>query len=123
MAHGMTQTATEERRDTAPAQPCGLQEYLTPEEAATRLHVSRQTVYEWLKLGRLRGQRAGRAWRINPGDVEALTLSDTAWQERLDRLLTQVRSRIPEGITPEEIEADITAAAEEDRRERCASGR
>ena len=33
--------------------------YLTPEEVADQLRVSRRTVYGWLKLGKLRGLRAG----------------------------------------------------------------
>src|SRR5438034_3055671 len=44
---------------------------LTPEEVAERLRVSRPTVYAWLKMGRVRGLRAGKAWRIAPADLEA----------------------------------------------------
>jgi excisionase family DNA binding protein len=45
--------------------------YQTPEEVAAELQVTRRTVYEWLRSGRLRGLRAGRGWRIRPEDVEA----------------------------------------------------
>jgi excisionase family DNA binding protein len=44
---------------------------LTPEEVAERLRVSRPTVYAWLKIGRLQGLRAGKAWRIRPEDLTA----------------------------------------------------
>jgi excisionase family DNA binding protein len=44
--------------------------YRTPEEVAGDLQVTRRTVYEWLRSGRLRGVRAGRGWRIRPEDVE-----------------------------------------------------
>jgi excisionase family DNA binding protein len=44
---------------------------LTPEEVAERLRVSRPTVYAWLKMGRLRGLRAGKVWRIQPADLDA----------------------------------------------------
>jgi hypothetical protein len=40
------------------------------------------------------------------------------WGERFDALVKRVQSRIPSGITPEQIEADITAAREEARRAR-----
>ena len=42
-------------------------------------------------------------------------IADQEWRERLDRLVERVRSRIPPEITPEEIEADITAARAEVR--------
>jgi len=45
----------------------------TPEEVAAALRVTRRTVYEWLKMGRLHGIRVGRGWRIRPEDIEALT--------------------------------------------------
>src|SRR5687768_16590700 len=45
----------------------------TPEEVANTLRVTRRTVYEWLKVGRLQGIRVGRGWRIRPEDIEAFT--------------------------------------------------
>lgn len=41
--------------------------------------------------------------------------ADKAWEDRLDRLLERVRSRLPQDVSPEEIEADITAARQEVR--------
>lgn len=46
---------------------------------------------------------------------------DAAWSEELRQLLERVQSRVPPHITPEEIEADITAVSEELRRERIAA--
>ena len=40
---------------------------------------------------------------------------DMLWRERFDQLFERVRSRVPADISPEEIEADITAAREEVR--------
>ena len=40
-------------------------------EVAERLRVTRTTVYAWLKSGRLRGLRAGKAWRIRTKDLES----------------------------------------------------
>lgn len=50
--------------------------YRTAEEIAEELHVTRRTVYEWLRSGRLRGARAGRGWRIRPEDVETFLQAD-----------------------------------------------
>jgi len=51
---------------------------LTPEEVADHLRVSRPTVYAWLKMGRLRGLRAGKVWRIRPADLEAFLQPEPA---------------------------------------------
>ena len=39
-------------------------DYLTPDEVASNLQVSRQVVYNWINDGRLRAVRAGRTLRI-----------------------------------------------------------
>ncbi len=44
--------------------------FLTPEEVAEQLRVSRRTVYAWLHSGRLRAAKAGKHWRIRPEDIE-----------------------------------------------------
>lgn len=49
----------------------------TPEEVAIKLKVSRRTVYEWLRKGRLHGLRAGQGWRIRPEDLEAFLQTGT----------------------------------------------
>src|SRR5437763_1300175 len=48
---------------------------------------------------------------------------DSEWQQRLDEIVARIRNGIPEGISPDEIEADITAASEEVRQERLARSR
>jgi excisionase family DNA binding protein len=75
--------------------------FYTPEEVARTLRVTRRTIYEWLKAGRLPGLRVGRGWRIRPEDLDAfrhpeprneLSLTRAAdappmsWQERAARV-------------------------------------
>ena len=48
---------------------------------------------------------------------------DAAWRERFDRLVERVRARVPAGISPDEIEADITAARDEVRQAHRAARR
>jgi hypothetical protein len=50
-------------------------------------------------------------------------IDDPSWRERMTQLVERIQSRIPPDITPDEIEADITAAREEVRRERHAARR
>lgn len=41
-----------------------------------------------------------------------------SWGRRFDDLVARIQQRIPSDVTPEEIEADITAAREEVRKSR-----
>ncbi len=43
-----------------------MQEYLTPEEIANQLKVSKQLVRVWLREGQLVGIKIGRQWRVKP---------------------------------------------------------
>ena len=40
------------------------QKLLTPEQVADRLQISRVTVMDFLRKGRLKGHRVGKLWRI-----------------------------------------------------------
>lgn len=106
--------AHEESKQT----PSVTEGLLTPEEVAKRLRVTRRTIYAWLKIGRLRGLRAGKGWRIAPADLEAFLRRPTEWEARLDESLALVRSQVPTDISDEEIAADLEAAREEIRREK-----
>jgi excisionase family DNA binding protein len=44
---------------------------LTPKQAATCLLVSEKAVLDCLRLGTLKGVKAGRQWRIRERDLEA----------------------------------------------------
>ncbi len=46
---------------------------------------------------------------------------DKDWGGRFDELVARIQRRLPAEVTPEEIEADITAAREEVRRARRAA--
>jgi excisionase family DNA binding protein len=45
-------------------------EWLEPWHAAVLLDVSVATVYRWLKVGALEGERRGRGWRISRAEVD-----------------------------------------------------
>lgn len=57
-------------------------EYLTPEEVATKLQVHIDTIRRWLRTGELSGMKIGkRQWRIRKTDIERY-LSDQRSQSR-----------------------------------------
>ena len=41
------------------------------EEVAERLGMSKYTITEWLKAGRLRGVKIGKYWRVKESDLQA----------------------------------------------------
>ncbi len=57
------------------------------------------------------------------GDYLARRREWPDWGRRWDALVADIQSRMPPDVTPEEIEADITAASEEVRAERAAARR
>jgi plasmid stability protein len=55
--------------------------------------------------------------RVTEPEIE---LPNAEWQAKFDDLLSQIRSKVPADMTPEEIEREITLASEEVRQERIA---
>jgi len=57
-------------------------EYLTPEQVAERLHVSRKTVYNLLKEGKIPAIRIGVQWRIPESFLEEGTENERQKPEK-----------------------------------------
>jgi excisionase family DNA binding protein len=51
--------------------PAHKERLLTAEEAAERLGVVRDTIWDWCQCKRLRHRKIGRMIRIDPADLEA----------------------------------------------------
>lgn len=50
----------------------------TPKDVAEILHITRQTVYNYLKTGQLKGVHIGRDWRITQKSVEEFLETGTS---------------------------------------------
>lgn len=48
---------------------------LTPDQAATYLQVNRETIYRYIREGKLIASRLGRAYRIPKGNLDLLLLA------------------------------------------------
>jgi excisionase family DNA binding protein len=48
-----------------------MEELLTPEVIAERLHVQRSTIMKYLRAGVIKGRKIGRLWRITEEDLRA----------------------------------------------------
>jgi excisionase family DNA binding protein len=47
-----------------------MEELLTPEVVAERLHVQRSTIMKYLRAGVIKGRKIGRLWRITETDLQ-----------------------------------------------------
>lgn len=80
---------------------------LTPEEVAGQLRVTMPTIYAWLKMGRLRGLRAGKFWRIRPADLEAfLNRSPEEIERENATLRTYSREEIMQFLAEDQIDPE-----------------
>jgi excisionase family DNA binding protein len=60
-----------------------MDEYFTPEQIASRLSVTRHTVYEWLKCGKLKGTKLGpKMWRVTSSQLHALIYPETVMPDK-----------------------------------------
>jgi excisionase family DNA binding protein len=67
-----------------------LRDVLTPEQAADYLQVNKETIYRYIRDGRLLASRLGRAYRIPRSSLEALLWSSST---RPDISLREYTSR------------------------------
>lgn len=81
---------------------------LTVDEAAERLRITRRTVRDWLWLGKLRGVKAGRSWRIPESAIEEFLQTPTPYQPPVIDPLAAVNAYIAdEGACTQFGEKDI----------------
>lgn len=47
-----------------------MERYYTPEQIAQLLTIQKQTVYAWLRSGKLSGVKLGKIWRVSEGHLQ-----------------------------------------------------
>jgi|RhiMethySRZTD1v2_1073278.scaffolds.fasta_scaffold181038_4 excisionase family DNA binding protein len=57
----------------------------TPQDVAERLGMSKYTITEWLKTGRLRGVKIGKYWRVKESDLQAFIENPPPLQRTSER--------------------------------------
>lgn len=89
-------------------QSTSFPEIMTPEQAAEYLQVSRETVYRYIRQGKLVASRLGRSYRVPKRNLDLLL-----WESRT----TQIPLR---QYTPQEVEAFLREDALDDQAARIA---
>lgn len=94
-----------------------LREFLTPDEVAALLRVSRKTIYRSIRNGELIAARVGRQYRIPRRNIDLFLASRSTGKEAIQALFERVAEvALRYDFEPEEIERDIAEAIEAVRR-------
>jgi excisionase family DNA binding protein len=76
--------------------------FVSPEEIAQHLRVTRRTVYRWIETGKLRAYKAGEHWRITERDLEDfLRWKGPGWH---------ASARVAERVGGRSLDAEISEA-------------
>jgi excisionase family DNA binding protein len=62
-----------------------VEEIYTVKETAARLKVSVRAVLDWIRAGKLRAAKVGKAWRIKESDLEAFFAAGVPQEAPLSR--------------------------------------
>jgi len=60
-----------------------VEPWLSVEEIADHLKISKETVYRWLEKGKIPAHRVGKQWRFKPSEVDEWVRSGSASEERV----------------------------------------
>ena len=64
--------------------------FLTVKEAAENYNLSQKTLKDWLRAGKVKGEKIGRSWRIKEDDIrEYLKLSPLTSSEQITKQFIQ----------------------------------
>ncbi|MEK7354548.1 MAG: helix-turn-helix domain-containing protein [Chloroflexota bacterium] len=97
-----------------------VKEIMTPEQAADYLQLNKDTVYRYIREGKLAASRLGRNYRILKENIDLFLLAtstDKIAREALFRRVASVAER-NDDIPFEEVERDVAEAIREVRRTR-----
>ena len=86
------------------------------------IHLPQEQVRELERLAADEHRSVDEFVQLALGDYLARRNARAEWAKRLDEVVAQFRAGVPTDMTPEEIEAEITANWEEYRAERSSSG-
>lgn len=94
-----------------------VKEIMTPEQVADYLQLNKETVYRYIKEGKLLASKLGRNYRIKKEDVDLFLLATSTYEIARDALFEQLE-KVAErnrGIPYEDLEKDVEEALSEVR--------
>ena len=94
-----------------------VREIMTPEQVADYLQLSKDTVYRYIREGKLTASRLGRNYRVPRENVDLFLLATSTSQAAREALFYRWESVAErnKGIPFQEVESDVTEAVAEIR--------
>jgi len=83
------------------------------------MELSESQLHELEQLASKNRRSVDELVQLAVGDYLARRGDHSEWAKRLDQAVTQIRAAMPDDLTPDDIEADITAAWQEHRADRA----
>lgn len=95
-----------------------MKEVMTPEQVADYLQLNKDTVYRYIREGKLGASKLGRNYRVRKEDVDLFLLATSTSQTAREALFSRLE-RVAErnkGIPVEDVERDVAEAIAQLRR-------
>jgi len=94
-----------------------LREILTPEQVADYLQLNKDTVYRYIREGKIAASRLGRSYRIMKSEIDMFLMATSTGKVAREALfkLVEVPADRNRQITSDEVEKDVAAALAEVR--------
>jgi excisionase family DNA binding protein len=95
-----------------------VKEIMTPEQVAEYLQLNKETVYRYIREGKLVASRLGRSYRIPKANVDLFLLATSTSQAAREALFDRLESVAERnrGISTEEVERDVAETIADIRR-------
>jgi len=89
-----------------------LREIMTPEQVADYLQLNKDTVYRYIREGKIAASRLGRSYRILKGDIDLFLIATSTSKEARGMLfnLVELPAARNKQIALEEVEKDVADA-------------
>ncbi len=94
-----------------------LREIMTPEQVADYLQLNKDTVYRYIREGKIAASRLGRNYRILKGDIDVFLMATSTSKEARESLFNLVEAPADRNrqIISAEVEKDVADAIAEIR--------
>ena len=94
-----------------------LREIMTPEQVADYLQLNKDTVYRYIREGKIAASRLGRSYRVLKKDIDIFMMATSTGKEARESLFKLMEAPADRNrhIATAEVERDVTGAIAEAR--------
>ena len=94
-----------------------LREIMTPEQVADYLQLNKDTVYRYIREGKIAASRLGRSYRVLKKDIDMFLMATSTGKGAREALFKLVKAPADRNklVSSEEVEKDVAVAIAEVR--------